>query len=130
MSEDLLSTVFELAKKKGNIDEELITFIDKIFPEKAVNVIEVIKRGIIKNIFKPSNRIVWTAVGENQLHLIYPKIYCSCQDFYKTVVIKKKRDFCKHLLAQAISLALNNYKIKESKDLEFEDIMKDLKLKI
>ena len=130
MSKDLLSSIFELAKKKEYIDDELINYIDEIFTEKAVKVIEVIKRGITKNIFKPSNRIIWTAMGENQVHLIYPKIYCSCQDFYKSVVIKRDRDFCKHILAQIISLALNNYKINETEDTEFDNIIEDLKLKI
>lgn len=130
MSKDLLLAIFEMSKKKQVLDEELIDFLEVLFPDRSTNIIEVIKRGITKNIYKPSNRIVWTAMGENQEHLMYPKIFCSCQDFYKSVIIKKERLVCKHLIAQIISEALNNYKIKELEDQEFSDLIRDLRLKI
>ncbi len=130
MSKDLLLEFFERAKKKKSIDEDLISFLEDIFPEKSTNVVEVLKRGITKYIYRPSNRIVWTAMGENQEHLIYPRIYCSCQDFYKNVVVNKKRNFCKHILAQLISEAFNNYKIVRLGDKKFSMLIRDLKLKI
>ncbi|MFX1409655.1 MAG: hypothetical protein ACFFA6_04845 [Promethearchaeota archaeon] len=130
MSKDLLLAIFKMAKKKRVLDEELIEFLESIFPSRSANVIEVLKRGITKNKYKPSNRIVWTAMGENQEHLIYPRMFCSCQDFYKSVIIKKERLVCKHLIAQIISEALNNYQIKELEDNEFSDLIKDLKLQI
>ncbi|MCK4780901.1 MAG: hypothetical protein KAT57_11955, partial [Candidatus Lokiarchaeota archaeon] len=82
MSKDLLFQVFRKAKKKQLIDEEFISFLETIFPGRSTNVIDVLKRGIIKYIYKPSDRVVWVAKGENQEHLIFPKLYCSCQDFY------------------------------------------------
>jgi predicted nucleic acid-binding Zn finger protein len=130
MSKDLLFQVFSEAKKKQIIDEEFISFLEKIFPDKSTNVLDVLKRGIIKYTYKPSNRIVWVAKGENQEHLIYPKLFCSCQDFYKNVVVKKKRDFCKHILAQIISEALNKFEAISLEDDKFKEIVKDLKLKI
>ncbi len=130
MSKDFLLEFFERAKKKKLIDEDLISFLEDIFPEKSTTVIEVLKRGITKYIYKPSNRIVWTAMGENQEHLIYPRIYCSCQDFYKNVVVNKKRNFCKHILAQLISEAFNNYKIVRLGDKKFSMLIGDLKLQI
>ena len=130
MSKDLLFQVFKEAKDKQIIDEKFITFLNDIYPNKSTSVIEVLKRGIIKYIYKPSNRTVWTAQGENQEHLIYPKLYCSCQDFYKNVVIKKKRKFCKHILAQVISEALNQFKIVTLEDNKFRELISELKLKI
>jgi len=130
MSKDLLFQVFKEAKDKQIIDEKFITFLNDIYPNKSTSVIEVLKRGIIKYIYKPSNRTVWTAQGENQEHLIYPKLYCSCQDFYKNVVIKKKRKFCKHILAQVISEALNQFKIVSLDDNKFKELISELKLKI
>ena len=130
MSKDLLFQVFKEAKNKKIIDEKFITFLDDIYPNKSTSVIEVLKRGIIKYTYKPSNRTVWTAQGENQEHLIYPKLYCSCQDFYKNVVIKKKRIFCKHILAQVISEALNQFKIVTLEDNKFKELISELKLKI
>ena len=75
-------------------------------------------------------RIVWAAMGENQEHLIYPRLYCSCQDFYKHVVIKKKRKYCKHILAQIISVALNRFEVITLEDSQFKEFVKELKLKI
>jgi len=130
MSKDLLLHVFQKAKEKQVIDEDFISFLETIFPNKSTNVLDVLKRGITKYIYEPSNRIVWVAQGENQEHLIYPKLYCSCQDFYKSVVVKKKRHFCKHILAQIISDALNTYKEVILEDKRFKELVRDLKLKI
>ncbi|MHA2008673.1 MAG: hypothetical protein ACXABO_11460 [Promethearchaeota archaeon] len=130
MSKELLLKVFKKVKQKKLIDEEFMSFLEGIFPDKSPDVIEVLKRGITKYIYKPSNRIVWTAMGKNQEHLLYPNIFCSCQDYYKNVVINRKRDFCKHILAQIISEALDNYKEIVLDDEEFKKIIRDLRLKI
>ncbi|MFW9828274.1 MAG: hypothetical protein ACFFEY_11835 [Candidatus Thorarchaeota archaeon] len=130
MSKDLLLEVYKMAQSKYLIDNELISFLEKIFPDKSVDVIDSIKSGIIKYIYYPSNRVVWAAKGENQEHLIYPKLYCSCQDFYKNVVIKKKRKFCKHILAQVISEALGKFKTISLEDEKFKEFVKELKLNI
>ncbi|TFG25258.1 MAG: hypothetical protein EU529_01650 [Promethearchaeota archaeon] len=129
MSKDLLLYVYKRVKESGIINKDLIKYLETIFPNKSQDALEVIKRGIKKNIYKPSNRTVWTAMGENDEYLIYPKLYCSCQDFYKNVVVKKKRIFCKHLLAQTICEALNNYHEIEIKDIEFKKFIQELKLK-
>ncbi|MFX0057266.1 MAG: hypothetical protein ACFE85_05515 [Candidatus Hodarchaeota archaeon] len=118
-----------MVKHKGNLDEDLIEYINSIFSDKAERVLEVIEKGISKYIYKPSNRIIWIAMGENCEHIIYPKIFCSCRDFYKNVVIKRKREYCKHLLAQIICEALNDYKTLELDDFEFKNLLNDLELK-
>ncbi len=130
MSKDLLLKIYQKVKVKQLIDEEFLTFLETFFPDKSASVIEVLKRGISKYLYHPSNRIVWAAKGENQEHMIYPKLYCSCQDFYKNVVIKRKRDFCKHILAQIISEALNSYKEVKLEDSQFSELIRDFKLRI
>ncbi len=130
MSKDLLLKIYQKVKAKQLIDEEFLTFLETFFPDKSASVIEVLKRGISKYLYHPSNRIVWVAKGENQEHMIYPKLYCSCQDFYKNVVIKRKRDFCKHILAQIISEALNSYKEVKLEDSQFSELIMDFKLRI
>ncbi|MFX1280336.1 MAG: SWIM zinc finger family protein [Promethearchaeota archaeon] len=130
MSKEILLRLFEISKQKKIIDEDLITFIEKIFPDKSIDVLESLKRGVTKYTYEPSNRIAWTVMGTNQEHLIYPKSYCSCQDFYKSVVINKKRNYCKHILAQIISEGLNNYKEVTLEESKFKELVKDLKLMI
>jgi predicted nucleic acid-binding Zn finger protein len=129
MSKDLLFDVYSIAKKKGVIDDELINFIDTIFPNKADKVLDVIKKGITKYTYKPSNRVIWLALGENREYLIYPKLYCSCLNFYKEVVINQSIGYCKHLITQVVCEALNKYKKVESKDKEFEDLINNLESK-
>ena len=130
MSKDLLLKIFEKARKKQLIDEDFINFLELIFPDKSSDVMETLKRGITKYIYKPSNRVVWTAMGRNQEHLVYPKLFCSCQDYYKNVVVNKIREFCKHIIAQVISEALHNFKETTLNDKEFKELVGDLKLKI
>jgi predicted nucleic acid-binding Zn finger protein len=130
MSKDLLLKIFEKARKKQLIDEDFISFLELIFPDKSSDVMETLKRGITKYIYKPSNRVVWTAMGRNQEHLVYPKLFCSCQDYYKNVVVNKIREFCKHIIAQVISEALHNFKETTLNDKEFKELVGDLKLKI
>ncbi|GAI71390.1 unnamed protein product, partial [marine sediment metagenome] len=45
---------------------------------------------------------MWLALGENREYLIYPKLYCSCLNFYKEVVINQSIGYCKHLITQVI----------------------------
>lgn len=127
-SKDLLSEIYSKIKNKGLIDEDFVNFIESIFPDKSPNILKVIKRGITKYTFKPSGKIVWTAMGQNNEYLIYPKVYCGCIDFYKNVVIKRIRGFCKHIIAQVICEALNNYQVSLIEDDKFADFMDDLKL--
>ncbi len=127
-SKDLLSEIYSKIKNKGLIDEDFVNFIESIFPDKSPNILKVIKRGITKYTFKPSGKIVWTAMGQNNEYLIYPKVYCGCIDFYKNVVIKRIRGFCKHIIAQVICEALNNYQVSIVKDDKYASFMDDLKL--
>ncbi len=130
MSKDLLLKIFEKAKKKQLIDEDFISFLELIFPDKSSDVLETLKRGVTKYTYKPSNRVIWTAMGRNQEHLIYPKLFCSCQDYYKNVVVNRIRDFCKHIIAQVISEAIHNFKETTLDDKDFKELVAGLKLKI
>ncbi len=126
-SKDLLSEIYSKIKNKGLIDEDFVNFIESIFPDKSPNILKVIKRGITKYTFKPSDKIVWTAMGQNNEYLLYPKVYCGCIDFYKNVVIKRIRGFCKHIIAQVICEALDNYQISIIEDDKFANFMEHFK---
>ncbi len=127
MSKDLLNEIHNRVKENGIIDDKLIQYLDIIFPNKSQEILEAIRRGITIYIYKPSNRKVWIAMGQSGIYLIYPKIFCSCQDFYKSVIIDRKRGFCKHILAQIIVDALDNYQTLELEDSEFIELMEDLR---
>jgi len=76
----------------------------------------VTENRIKKYIFKPSNRTLWIAIGQNAEYLIYSNAgYCSCSDFYFRVLDHEKA-YCYHLLAQKIAEALNHYDLVEEED--------------
>jgi len=128
-SKELLFSIYELVKTKGKIDNEFIEFLENLFPNRSERILEVVNRGITKYIYKPSNRIVWSVMGHEEEHLIYPKLYCSCKSFYKEVVINGSKEFCKHIIAQVISEALNKFHEVELEDIEFKNRINDLQSK-
>lgn len=130
MFKKVLNKLQEISKRKGVIDDSLINFLDSIFSNNANNVLDVIKRGFKKYCFNPSNRELWTVKGNrpDMTYYIYPKVYCSCQDYYKNVVVKKKKHFCKHLLAQAIAEGLETFSFEILKDEDFLKFKKNIKL--
>jgi predicted nucleic acid-binding Zn finger protein len=123
MSKDLLSKLISIVGEKSKIDDEILNYLNLIFSDNAERVLKTIKRGITK--YHIEDRIIWTAMGENSEHIIFPHIYCSCQDFYLNVVIERKRDFCKHILAQIICKGLNKYNEKKLSYDEFRTLFKE-----
>jgi len=119
----------EKLKEKKEISDEFLTFLDKNHSNMSKRVLEIIDRGIIKYIHQPSKRELWVAIGKNDIYLIYPKIYCSCQDFYFQVIQSEERTkkICKHILAQIICEAIDRYKEVRIDDPEFKELIKDLK---
>ena len=128
MSKDFILELQSKLKKKKVIDDEIIEFIELAYPDKSEKIFDVIRKGITRYIYKPSNRTIWVALGENCEHMIYSTLFCSCQDFYKNVVIKRKRDFCKHILARVICEELKIYNDLELEDSEFIKLIEDLEL--
>ncbi|TXT66527.1 MAG: hypothetical protein BAJALOKI1v1_280026 [Promethearchaeota archaeon] len=118
-SEEKIKKLKELLKSRGTVDQEVKAYLDIYFLNKAEVINEALERGITKYIYTPSERIVWTAMGTEREYLLYPQLFCSCIDFYKEVVIKRSRKFCKHLIAQIISIHLNTYQTVKLKDHEF-----------
>jgi len=132
MSKDLLSSIFQKVKDKGVIDDEFIKYLDGLFSDKSASILDVVQRGFIKYTYSPSMRVVWSVHAKKRIeeqYFIYPKIYCSCQDFYKGVVLERKRSFCKHILAQVICEALESFKNVELDDTLFKDRITELKQK-
>jgi predicted nucleic acid-binding Zn finger protein len=128
-SKDLLFRLESIVKNNGVINFEVIDYLNSIFSGKSERVLEVIKRGIRKKIIKSTGKTLWIAKGEDSNHLIYPKLYCSCQDFYKNVVAKQKKPFCKHILAQVISEALNDYKTDYCEEKDIDNLIEESQLK-
>ena len=122
MSKDLLFSIYNKVKRKGVLDDKLINYLDSLFSERIIDVIEVIERGFHKYIFNPSKKSIWiisTRADLQKNYFLYPKLYCSCWDFYRRVVIEKKRLVCQHLLAQTICDPLDRYEVVCLSDQDF-----------
>ncbi len=128
LSKEFLFSFYDFVRKKGIFDEEIAKKVEEFLPNTSGKVNETIKKGITKYIYKPSNRVIWTASGTETEYIIYPKLYCSCKFFYKRVIIDKEKICCKHILSQIICEALNEYKVLELKDNEFINLINDLSL--
>lgn len=85
-------------------------------------LILVNKKKIKKYIFKPSNVERWVVEGKTGKYIVLPNLFCQCEDFYISVIIKKKKEKCYHLIAQSIAEQLKNYDeilLSDDKYLEF-----------
>jgi predicted nucleic acid-binding Zn finger protein len=95
------------------------TFGDRF--DKAWNM--VTSNRIKKYVFKPSNRSLWIAIGQNAEYLIYSNAnYCGCSDFYFRV-LDNEQAYCYHLLAQKIAEALNHYDLVEEDDEAYDELL-------
>ena len=77
------------------------------------------KKGIKKIVFMPSNRVLWTVTGRSKTHILYGNNFCSCTDFYMSVVIKKKERYCYHQIALIIAMNQDLFEIEYHSDDEW-----------
>jgi predicted nucleic acid-binding Zn finger protein len=125
---NVIKSILKRIEEERELKEELIEELKELFPDKIEKTLEILNKGIIQYTFFPSKRKVWAAVGsKNDLHLIYPGLYCDCIDFYKNVAIDKKNTLCKHLLAQLISFGLKNFEEVSLNDEDFNNFIKQFK---
>jgi predicted nucleic acid-binding Zn finger protein len=83
----------------------------------------VTENRIKKYVFKPSNRSLWVAIGQNAEYLIYSHAgYCSCSDFYFRV-LDNEQAYCYHLLAQKLAEALNHFDLVEEEDEAYDQLL-------
>lgn len=80
-----------------------------------------------RHFFRPSGRTVWTVRGKKMDYLILDDFYCSCDDFYLNVVIRRKATSCYHLLAKVIADSLDVYESVESNDEAYLPLMRELR---
>jgi len=130
----ILKNIILKIRKEGKISEDLKEELVKLIGNERMNdVFEYINENRVKKyIFTPSKRELWVVYGKSGYYLIYPMEFCSCIDYYKTSIINNKKNFCKHLLAQAII----NETSKNIRDLtinlndnEFKNLLNEILIK-
>lgn len=87
----------------------------------------VAERKVKKYVFDPSRRVFWVVVGRKKDYLVISNFYCSCEDFYLNVVIRKSTFTCYHLLAKQLAEALEVYDVYVVSDEEYEPLIREWK---
>ncbi|MEM3587613.1 MAG: hypothetical protein QXO71_09860 [Candidatus Jordarchaeaceae archaeon] len=106
-----------------NLEKLAASFGERLW--KALRTIT--ERRVTKHTFKPSNKQIWTVSGKNRDYLIISDFYCTCDDFYLNVVIRKKIKVCYHILAKRLAEALDLYTSYSQTDDDYEKLMLKLK---
>ena len=95
-----------------------------VFGNRFTNAWRLVTENRVKKyVFKPSDRTLWIAIGQNAEYLIYSNAgYCSCSDFYFRVLDNEKA-YCYHVLAQMLAESLDFYDLIEEDDEAYDQLM-------
>jgi len=115
-------------KQKKSISGRDLGEMNSKYGERFWKGIKAATEGCVtKQIFRPSCRTLWTVKGRKMDYLILDDFYCSCDDFYLNVIIRRKSVSCYHLLAKVLADALDIYESVELNDDAFLPLMRKLR---
>jgi predicted nucleic acid-binding Zn finger protein len=125
---ETLNSICRQAKAEGKLSGKNLTELYDLFGQRFTKALEALKENRVKRYtFKPSNRVVWIAVGRERDYLIMAEAdFCTCDDFYFRV-LDKKIHLCYHLLAQKIARNLGWFAPIEENDELYECLMNEWK---
>src|SRR5271157_2771444 len=113
--------LFEKLRREKKLTATLIDEFQERYKDlffKAIEYIHSDNCKVVKNIFIPSNTVVWTVQGLDQNYIVYPDLYCQCQSFLMDAIYRNRKfKVCKHLLAQKIAEILNLFEIQQRIDI-------------
>ncbi|RLF18286.1 MAG: hypothetical protein DRZ82_08530 [Thermoprotei archaeon] len=116
MNKEVLSIIEEMRRIK-TLSSEINSKLNKLYGNRYSEALKTVAEGgVIRVRFIPSLRILWVVKGTRRNYLVIPLIYCSCEDFYLNVVLRRTIDLCHHILAQMIADALGRFKSIEIPD--------------
>ncbi len=88
---------------KEVLEQSDIEYFQDKYGKRFVRAMRAVEEGKVRKYhFSPSRVIRWTVVGRSKEYLVIPEVFCSCRDFYQSVVIQRNSKMCYHLLAQKI----------------------------
>jgi len=127
MNENLRSIFDEITLDK-KLSLVQLKILSEEFEERFWKALQkVMEQGVKKYNFIPSNRIVWIVIGNKRDYLIISDLYCSCDDFYLNVVVRKTAKMCYHLLSKVLATAFGFYEEITVEDERYDQLMKDWK---
>jgi len=87
--------------KKGILED-----FRKKYGKDFVKAYTAVKRKrVMKVIYKDAQQVFWIVYSpyRRRFHLVVSDLFCTCRDFYLNVVLRKKRDYCYHILARKLA---------------------------
>ncbi|MEM0084979.1 MAG: hypothetical protein QW743_05940 [Candidatus Methanomethylicia archaeon] len=108
------------------MSNESMKFREKDY-KKALRLVK--EKKVKKYIFKPSNVERWVVEGKTGKYIVLPNLFCQCEDFYISVIIKKKKERCYHLIAQSIAEQLKSYDEIYLSDDKYIEFMRKITIK-
>ena len=119
-----LETILRDLRVSKEISRQNWQRLRDVFGNRFTNAWRLVTENRIKKyVFKPSNRVLWIAIGQNAEYLIYSNAgYCSCSDFYFRVLDNEKAH-CYHVLAQMLAESLDFYDLVEEDDEAYDQLM-------
>jgi len=121
---NVLEQIFYQNNSRSEVTEETEERLKDIYGERYLRALKLVdERKITKYIFYPSGVERWVVEGRKGNYLVIPRIFCQCNDFYMSVVIKRRVDACYHLIAQTIAELKGEYKKRYMDDKEYNSFM-------
>lgn len=122
-----LDALEKVRRRKCISGSELETLAEELGERFWRALKAVAERRVKKYLFNPSRRVFWVVVGRKRDYLVFSNFYCSCDDFYLNVIIRKNTFMCYHLLAKQLAEALGVYDVYVVSDEEYEPLIREWK---
>lgn len=104
---------------KEQLGQNDIEFFRERYGKRFVRAYRAFEESrVTKYVFRPSESVKWTVKGRKRQYLVIPEIFCTCRDFYQSVVINGEAKMCYHLLAQQIAAIRKHHNTIDSTDAE------------
>lgn len=124
MKEEIITMLKEVQRKHSLSGTALIT-LNRLCGKRFWRALQAVSDNLVKRyLFEPSGREAWIVVGKNRDYRVLSEIYCDCEDFYVNVIVKRRAEFCYHILAKILAEALGVFA-----DINVDDMMHDTLVK-
>jgi len=123
-----LEEIIKKISKQKSLDIDSLLKLSSL-GDRFYDALKIVLSNRVKQyVFKPSERILWVVIGDIDEYIIYPNVpYCTCEDFYFNVLIKRSVPTCKHYLAKLLAEAFSLYEYYELGDEYFDLLIEDWK---
>jgi predicted nucleic acid-binding Zn finger protein len=125
MKEEIITVLKEIQRKQSISGATLIA-LNRLCGNRFWRALQAVSNNLVKHYhFKPSGREAWIVVGKNRDYRVLSEIYCDCEDFYVNVIVKRRAEFCYHILAKIIAEALGAFAEIEEDDMMHDSLQKE-----